>query len=258
MNKVILVGRLTRDPELRSTTSGFNTANFSVAVQRNFKNKDGNFDADFINCVAFRNQADFISKYFKKGNMIGLEGRIQSRSYDANDGTKRYVTEVLVDNVEFVGSKSPLAEVELISLITTLISKIGLKDAKLHINSIGCACCRKTYNDALLTFLKKHEDKLCPTCKERMEKNPLRVIDCKVTECKEIVAEAPRTIEYLDEECKEHFEELQALLNELQIPYEIDTGIVRGLDYYTKLYLNLCLKTSAHKELFVVVVDTTV
>ncbi|MBQ3601316.1 MAG: histidine--tRNA ligase [Lachnospiraceae bacterium] len=136
--------------------------------------------------------------------------------------------------VEFVGSKSPLAEVELISLITTLISKIGLKDAKLHINSIGCACCRKTYNDALLTFLKKHEDKLCPTCKERMEKNPLRVIDCKVTECKEIVAEAPRTIEYLDEECKEHFEELQALLNELQIPYEIDTGIVRGLDYYTK------------------------
>ena len=106
MNKVILVGRLTRDPELRSTTSGFNTANFSVAVQRNFKNKDGNFDADFINCVAFRNQADFISKYFKKGNMIGLEGRIQSRSYDANDGTKRYVTEVLVDNVEFVGSKN--------------------------------------------------------------------------------------------------------------------------------------------------------
>ena len=106
MNKVILVGRLTRDPELRSTTSGFNTANFSVAVQRNFKNKDGNFDADFINCVAFRNQADFISKYFKKGNMIGLEGRIQSRSYDANDGTKRYVTEVLVENVEFVGSKN--------------------------------------------------------------------------------------------------------------------------------------------------------
>lgn len=106
MNKVILVGRLTRDPELRSTTSGFNTANFSVAVQRNFKNKDGNFDADFINCVAFRNQADFVSKYFKKGNMIGLEGRIQSRSYDANDGTKRYVTEVLVDNVEFVGSKN--------------------------------------------------------------------------------------------------------------------------------------------------------
>lgn len=136
--------------------------------------------------------------------------------------------------VEFVGSKSPLAEVELITLITTLIHKLGLKDAKLHINSIGCAECRKTYNEALLLYLKKHEEKLCPTCKERMLKNPLRVLDCKVETCKEIVKDAPRTIEYLDEECKEHWEELQYLLTELNIPYEIDTGIVRGLDYYTK------------------------
>lgn len=136
--------------------------------------------------------------------------------------------------VEFVGSKSPLAEVELITLITTLINKLGLKDAKLHINSIGCAKCRKTYNEALLLYLKEHEEKLCPTCKERMLKNPLRVLDCKVETCKEIVKDAPRTIEYLDEECREHWEELQYLLKELNIPYEIDTGIVRGLDYYTK------------------------
>ena len=136
--------------------------------------------------------------------------------------------------VEFVGSKSPLVEVELISLITTFIKKIGLKDAKLHINSIGCANCRKTYNDALLAYLKQHEEHLCPTCRERMKKNPLRVIDCKVPDCKEIVKDAPRTIEYLDDECREHFDELQKLLNELNIPYEIDTGIVRGLDYYTK------------------------
>ena len=136
--------------------------------------------------------------------------------------------------VEFVGSKSPLVEVELISLITTFIKKIGLKDAKLHINSIGCANCRKTYNDALLAFLKEHEEHLCPTCRERMKKNPLRVIDCKVPECKAIVKDAPRTIEYLDDECRDHFEELQNLLKELNIPYEIDTGIVRGLDYYTK------------------------
>jgi len=136
--------------------------------------------------------------------------------------------------IEFVGSKSPLAEVELISLITTFIKKIGLKDAKLHINSIGCAECRKTYNEALLAYLKKHEASLCPTCQERMKKNPLRVIDCKADTCKEIVENAPRTIEYLDEECKAHFDELQELLNELNIPYEIDTGIVRGLDYYTK------------------------
>ena len=136
--------------------------------------------------------------------------------------------------VEFVGSKSPLAEVELITLVTTLIKKLGLKDAKLHINSIGCKNCRKTYNEALLAYLKKHEESLCPTCRERMQKNPLRVIDCKVETCKAIVADAPRTIDYLDDECQEHFEELQSLLNELNIPYEIDTGIVRGLDYYTK------------------------
>ncbi|SCP97137.1 histidine--tRNA ligase [Anaerobium acetethylicum] len=136
--------------------------------------------------------------------------------------------------VEFVGSKSPLAEVELISLVTTLIKRFGLEDAKLHINSIGCKNCRQTYNDALLSYLKEHEENLCPTCRERMLKNPLRVIDCKVDACKEIVKDAPRTIDYLDDECREHFEELQALLKELGIPYEIDTGIVRGLDYYTK------------------------
>lgn len=136
--------------------------------------------------------------------------------------------------VEFVGSESPLAEVELITLITTLIGKLGLKDAKLHINSIGCKECRKTYNDALLAYLKQHEDGLCPTCRERMKKNPLRVIDCKADTCKEIIKDAPRTIEYLDEECRTHFEELKSLLDEMGIPYEIDTGIVRGLDYYTK------------------------
>lgn len=136
--------------------------------------------------------------------------------------------------VEFVGSKSPLAEIELITLVSTLIQKLGLKDAKLHINSIGCPNCKKTYNEALLAYLKQHEDKLCPTCRERMLKNPLRVIDCKVDTCKEIVKDAPRTIDYLDEECKNHFEELQSLLTALNIPYEIDTGIVRGLDYYTK------------------------
>ena len=106
MNKIILVGRLTRDPELRSTSTGISTANFTVAVNRNFKNKDGQYDADFISCVAFRNTADFVSKYFKKGNLICLDGRIQTRNYDAQDGTKRYVTEVVVENIEFVGGRN--------------------------------------------------------------------------------------------------------------------------------------------------------
>ncbi|HWT27537.1 MAG TPA: histidine--tRNA ligase [Mobilitalea sp.] len=136
--------------------------------------------------------------------------------------------------VEFFGSSSPLAEVELITLLTEFMKELGLKGAKLHINSIGCSNCRKTYNEVLLAYLKKHEDHLCSTCRERMLKNPLRVIDCKVPTCKEIVKDAPRTIEYLDEDCQKHFDELQKLLTELGIPYEVDTGIVRGLDYYTK------------------------
>lgn len=136
--------------------------------------------------------------------------------------------------IEFFGSSSPLAEVELITLLTQFMKQLGMKGARLHINSIGCGNCRKVYNEALLAYLKQHEDQLCPTCRERMLKNPLRVIDCKVPSCKVIVKDAPRTIEYLDDECKNHFEELKNLLIELQIPFEVDTGIVRGLDYYTK------------------------
>ena len=106
MNKIILIGRLTKDPEVRSTSTGITTANFTVAAQRPFKNKNGEQEADFLPCVAFRNSADFISKYFKKGSMICVEGRVQTRNYDAQDGSKRYVTEVVVENVEFVGGKN--------------------------------------------------------------------------------------------------------------------------------------------------------
>jgi len=106
MNKIILVGRLTKDPELRTTTTGTSVLNFTVAVNRRFKNKDGQYEADFLPCVAYNTTADFIHKFFKKGNMICLEGRVQVRNYDAQDGTKRYVTEVIVENVEFVGGKN--------------------------------------------------------------------------------------------------------------------------------------------------------
>lgn len=136
--------------------------------------------------------------------------------------------------VEYIGSESPLVEVELISLVSRIVKELGLSDIEVHINSIGCANCRKEYNKALLAYLEEHKGKLCKTCLERMERNPLRVIDCKEEGCKEIVANAPKTIDYLDEECRTHFEELQSLLESLGIPYQIDTGIVRGLDYYTK------------------------
>lgn len=136
--------------------------------------------------------------------------------------------------VEFLGSASPVAEIEIISLLTEFMKELGLKGVRLYINSIGCKNCRKTYNEALLGFLKEHENELCGTCKERMQKNPLRVLDCKVPTCHEIMKDAPRTVDYLDQECKEHFDELQSLLREMNIPYEVDTGIVRGLDYYTR------------------------
>lgn len=106
MNKAILMGRLTRDVELRTTASGVSVASFSIAVNRRYKNADGGYDADFINCVAWRQQAEFISKYFRKGQQIGLVGSIQTRTYDGKDGKKVYVTEVAVDEAEFVGAKN--------------------------------------------------------------------------------------------------------------------------------------------------------
>lgn len=106
MNKVIISGRLTKDTELRSSESGVSVARFTIATNRNFKNKEGNYDADFISCVAYRNTAEFIKKYFKKGDGIIVDGRIQTGSYDAQDGTKRYTTDVVVENVEFNGSKN--------------------------------------------------------------------------------------------------------------------------------------------------------
>lgn len=110
MNKVILIGRLTRDPEMRTTPSGVATTSFTIAVQRNYANAQGDREADFINCVAWRKQAENIAKYCIKGSQVAVDGRIQTRNYDAQDGTKRYVTEVIADNVTFLGGRSGSGE----------------------------------------------------------------------------------------------------------------------------------------------------
>ena len=112
MNKVILVGRLTRDPETRYAAGENATAitRFSVAVNRKFKNAEGNYDADFPNCVAFGKTGEFVEKFFHKGDMIGLDGRITTGSYTNRDGVKIYTTEVTVENAEFVGSKNANAD----------------------------------------------------------------------------------------------------------------------------------------------------
>lgn len=106
MNKAILVGNLTRDPELRTTPNGVSTTSFTVAVNRRYKSQDGQQQTDFINCVAWRGTAEFIAKYFTKGSRIGVVGTIQTRSYEDQNGIRRYVTEVVCDEAEFVTSKA--------------------------------------------------------------------------------------------------------------------------------------------------------
>jgi single-strand DNA-binding protein len=100
------MGRLTKDIEMRQTPNGVSLARFSIAVTRRFKNSNGEYDADFINCVAWRQTGEFIARYFQKGSMIAVVGSIQSRSWDGNDGKKQYATEVIVDEAYFTGSKS--------------------------------------------------------------------------------------------------------------------------------------------------------
>ena len=106
MNKVILMGRLTKDVEMRQTPNGVSLARFSIAVTRRFKNSNGEYDADFINCIAWRKTGEFIARYFQKGSMMAVVGSIQTRSWDGNDGKKQYATEVIVDEVYFTGSKA--------------------------------------------------------------------------------------------------------------------------------------------------------
>ena len=105
MNQVILIGRLTKDPEIKATQSGKEVCSFTLAVDRKFKNANGDREADFISCVAWEQRAKLLGQYFQKGSRIGIVGNIQTRSYDDKDGKKVYVTEVIVDQIEFVESK---------------------------------------------------------------------------------------------------------------------------------------------------------
>jgi single-strand DNA-binding protein len=105
MNKVILIGRTTKDIEFKTTPTGTSVATFSLAVNRNLKNKGGEYESDFFNCVSFSNLADTISRYVKKGDKIGVEGRLQTRNYTNNEGRTVYITEVIVENIEFLQPK---------------------------------------------------------------------------------------------------------------------------------------------------------
>ncbi len=136
--------------------------------------------------------------------------------------------------VEMFGAPSPAADYNIISLADTFIRELGITGVELHINSIGCPECRGEYKKALTEYLHGHEDKLCENCRDRLERSPLRVLDCKNPECAEIAEGAPKTIDHLCPACREHMDKLESLLDAAGIAYVIDPHIVRGLDYYTR------------------------
>ena len=136
--------------------------------------------------------------------------------------------------VELYGSDSPMADAEVISLAYELLRRLGITNVTLHINSLGCQECRPKYNQKLKEYFASYKDCLCETCQGRLERNPLRILDCKSPECHKIVEGAPSVLDSLDDDCKAHFAEVQRILTALGIPYVVDPGIVRGLDYYTR------------------------
>lgn len=145
--------------------------------------------------------------------------------------------------MECFGAKDATADAELILLAYRLLSGLGVSNLSVNINSIGCPNCRPKYNDALRAYLREHLDDLCEDCKNRYERNPLRVLDCKQAKCQAVVVQAPILLDYLCDECREHFVELQSCLQAMNIPYQVNYKIVRGLDYYTKTVFELITKT---------------
>ncbi len=135
---------------------------------------------------------------------------------------------------EMYGADTPAADASVIALADAFIRELGVKGVGLRINSIGCPECRPRYKEALVEYFKGHESELCDTCKSRLKTNPLRLLDCKSPICHAIAEGAPKTLDYLCENCADHQKKLEASLGAMGVKYTIDTGIVRGLDYYTK------------------------
>ncbi len=136
--------------------------------------------------------------------------------------------------VECVGASSPNADAEVICLARQVLDNIGIKKISLEINSIGCPECRKKYQEALKEYFRSNIETLCDTCKDRLERNPMRILDCKSPVCKTLCEKAPVVLDYLCEECDEHFKNVKKYLDAAQVEYTVNPHIVRGLDYYTR------------------------
>lgn len=136
--------------------------------------------------------------------------------------------------VECYGTASPAADAEVISLGNEIFGFLGIDRISLEINSIGCPICRKKYQEALKAYFESRKDELCDTCRERLERNPMRILDCKSPICHEIGQDAPIILDYLCDECHNHFEKVKMYLEAMNISYTVNPHIVRGLDYYTR------------------------
>lgn len=136
--------------------------------------------------------------------------------------------------IEVFGTSAPEADAEVIFAASSFLKKLGIRDTRLEINSIGCKSCRAEYNRALKDYFRPLLGEMCSTCNERFDKNPLRMIDCKEERCKKITANAPKILDYLCPDCRAHFERVKTLLDGLGVEYAVNPDIVRGLDYYTR------------------------
>lgn len=136
--------------------------------------------------------------------------------------------------IEEYGTQAPIADAELICLAQSIFDRLQINQLRLEINSIGCPACRAEYHKALKEYFEAYKDELCDTCNSRLEKNPMRILDCKSPVCSKIAENAPRITDYLCDECREHFAAVQSYLDAAGVEYTVNPTIVRGLDYYTK------------------------
>ena len=150
--------------------------------------------------------------------------------------------------VEMAGSPLPSSDADIISLAYDIINDLGIKNVELKINSIGCPKCRAKYHEALKAYFKDKEEQLCDTCRSRLDRNPMRILDCKSPICSEIAKDAPVILDYLCDDCKDHFDKLKGYLERMGIAYTVDPTIVRGLDYYTKTVFEFVTDATGSKS----------
>ncbi len=168
-------------------------------------------------------QTDPIARYFYGGPMFRRE-RPQK-------GRQRQFHQI---GCELLGVDSPLADAEMMAMVAHFFSELGLSDLTLEINSIGCNVCRPNYNEALVAYFREHQKDLCADCMRRLERNALRILDCKQATCRSLIEQAPRISTFWCGECEPHFAAVRAALEQLEIPFSVNERIVRGLDYYMR------------------------